>query len=80
VGGYAGFNLQSLQKLKYKEDGDKQKDKIKNYNTNNVVYGLSTYLAWGDIGVYLKYDLSPIFKDQEKDLNNISLGLRFDMD
>jgi hypothetical protein len=80
IGGYGGFMLQSLQKLKYKEDGNKQKDKFKSYNTNNLVYGISSYLAWGDVGLYFKYDLSPIFKNQTYDQNNISLGIRFDMD
>ena len=80
IGGYGGFMLQSMQKLKYKEDGNKQKDKFKSYNTNDLVYGVSSYLAWGDVGLYFKYDLSPIFKDQTYDQNNISLGIRFDMD
>jgi len=80
IGMYGGFVLQSMQKLKYKEDGDREKDKIKGYNTNNLVYGLSTYLSWGNVGIYAKYDLSPIFKDQAIDQNNISLGIRFDMD
>ena len=80
LGMYGGFVLQSMQKLKYKENGDKEKDKIKGYNTNNLVYGLSAYLSWGNVGLYAKYDLSPIFKDQAIDQNNISLGIRFDMD
>lgn len=80
VGGYGGFVLQSLQKLKYTEDGQKQKDKFKNYNTNNFVYGVSGYISWGNVGIYAKYDLSTIFKNQAIDQNNISLGIRFDMD
>lgn len=80
VGGYGGVVLQSLQKLKYEEDGNKQKDKFKDYNTNNFVYGISSYISWGNVGIYAKYDLSTIFKDQAIDQNNISLGLRFDMD
>ena len=80
VGGYGGFVLQSLQKIKYEEDDDKQKNKFKNYNTNNFVYGISSYISLGDVGIYAKYDLSTIFKDQAIDQNNISLGLRFDMD
>lgn len=80
VGGYGGFVIQSLQKLKYTEDGQKQKDKFKDYNTNNFVYGLSGYISWGNVGIYAKYDLSTIFKDQAIDQNNISLGIRFDMD
>ena len=81
IGGYAGFNIGTQQKLKYKVDGDRIKDKIKrDYNTSNLVYGLSGYVAFGTTGLYVKYDLNPIFKDQAIDQNNISLGLRFDMD
>ena len=80
LGGYGGFNIASLQKLKYKEDGDHEKDKIKDFNTNSLVYGLSAYIAFGNVGVYCKYDLQPIFNNQAMDQNNISLGLRFDMD
>lgn len=80
-GGYAGFNIGTRQKLKYTADGEKIKDKIKrDYNTTNLVYGLSGYIAIDDVALYVKYDLSPIFKDQALDQNNISLGLRFDMD
>ena len=80
IGGYGGFNIASLQKVKYTLDGDKKKDKFKHYNTNSFVYGLSAYAGFGNMGVYFKYDLSPIFKNQAIDQNNISLGLRFDLD
>ncbi|WP_053978447.1 hypothetical protein [Mangrovimonas xylaniphaga] len=80
IGGYAGFNLESKQKVKYRVDGDREKDKYKGYNVNELVYGVSGYLSFGSIGLYAKYDLSPIFKDQPVDQNNISLGIRFDMD
>ncbi|WP_053992064.1 hypothetical protein [Mangrovimonas sp. TPBH4] len=80
IGGYAGFNLESKQKVKYRVDGDREKDKYKGYNVNELVYGLSGYLSFGSVGLYAKYDLSPIFKDQPMDQNNISLGIRFDLD
>lgn len=81
IGGYAGFNIGTRQKLKYKLDGERVKDKIKrDYNVNDLVYGLSTYIAFGEVALYAKYDLSPIFKDQAFNQNNISLGVRFDMD
>ncbi|TYB78247.1 hypothetical protein [Bizionia myxarmorum] len=80
IGGYGGIVLQSLQKLKYNENGNSQKDKFKDYNTNNFVYGVSSYVSWGNVGIYAKYDLSTMFKNQAIDQNNISLGLRFDMD
>ncbi|MEW4925334.1 hypothetical protein [Algibacter sp. 2305UL17-15] len=81
IGGYGGFNIGTRQKLKYDLDGERIKDKQKRgFNTSNLVYGLSTYLAFGDTALYVKYDLSPIFKDQLVDQNNISIGVRFDMD
>ena len=81
IGGYGGFRLGTQQKLRYKENGDNVKQKIhRNYNTNDFVYGLSGYIGVGDTSLYVKYDLNPIFKDQVIDQNNISLGVRFDMD
>lgn len=81
LGGYAGFNIGERQKLKYKVDGDRVKEKMKNdFNTNDFVYGLSAYLGWGGATLYGKYDLNPIFKDPNRELHNFSLGLRFDVD
>lgn len=81
IGGFAGVNLSTLQKLKYKVDGDQQKDKIKkDFNTTNFVYGLSAYVGVGDFSVYAKYNLNDLFKDQAVDQNNVSLGLRWALD
>jgi|TARA_R100000479_G_scaffold21607_1_gene8236 hypothetical protein len=81
LGGYAGFNLSSRQKLKYSEDGEDVKEKLKaNYNTNNFIYGVSGYIGWKGTAVYLKHDLNTIFKDNPIDQRNVSLGLRFDVD
>jgi len=81
IGGFAGFNIGTQQKLKYKEDGDRVKQKIRSkYNVTPFVYGLSAYVGYGGVGFYAKYDLSPMFKNQEFDQNNLSLGLRFDLD
>jgi hypothetical protein len=81
LGGYAGFNVGTRQKLKYELDGERIKDKQKRgLNTTNLVYGVSGYVAFGEVALYVKYDLSPIFKNQTIDQNNISVGLRFDVD
>tara|TARA_R100001369_G_scaffold954_4_gene3157 strand:+ start:27542 stop:28582 length:1041 start_codon:yes stop_codon:yes gene_type:complete len=81
VGGYAGFNIGERQKLKYTIDGDKKKDKLKgDYNTNDFVYGLSSYVSFGETALYVKYDLNPLFKDPNLEMRNISFGLRFDID
>lgn len=80
IGGYAGFNIGTQQKLKFKEDGDNVKQKTrKDYNTSDFVYGLGAYVGIGEISLYAKYDLNPIFKDQAVDQNNLSLGVRFDL-
>ncbi|MEO9513354.1 MAG: hypothetical protein ABJN84_11770 [Flavobacteriaceae bacterium] len=79
-GGYGGFNLGTRQKLKYKRDGERVKDKFKrDYNTSDLIYGLSAYIGFDGIQLYAKYDLNPIFKDAAVEQNNISLGLRFDL-
>ncbi|WP_420321730.1 hypothetical protein [Flagellimonas sp.] len=80
IGGYGGFNLGTRQKLKYSRDGQNVKDKFKrDYNTNDLIYGLSAYAGFDGILLYLKYDLNPIFKDATIEQRNISLGLRFDL-
>jgi hypothetical protein len=81
IGGYAGLNLSSRQKLKFKDDGEDVKLKLKDdYNTNNFIYGVSAYLGWRGTALYAKYDLNPIFKNNTVEQRNVSLGLRFDMD
>ncbi|MCB4809582.1 protein bicaudal D homolog [Tamlana sp. 62-3] len=80
IGGYGGFNIGARQKLKYDLDGDNKKEKQKgNFNTTKLVYGLSAYIGFDDLAFYAKYDLSPIFNDQVISQNNISLGVRFDI-
>mgnify|MGYP000403892140 CR=1 FL=1 len=81
LGGYVGINLGSRQKLKFEEDGEDQKLKLKaDYNTNKFIYGLSAYIGWQGVAVYAKYDLNTIFKNNPVEQRNVSLGLRFDVD
>ena len=79
VGGYAGVKIKSKQILKYEEDDQKIKVKQKgDFNVNDFNYGLSAYIGYGQLSLYAKYDLNPLFKDNAVDQNNVSLGLRFD--
>ncbi|MEN2401599.1 hypothetical protein GKZ90_0017545 [Flavobacterium sp. MC2016-06] len=79
IGGYAGINVKSKQIIKYDQDDLKYKTTIKgDYNVNNFVYGLSSYIGYKEMSLYLKYDLNPLFQDNLIKENNISLGLRFD--
>lgn len=77
-GGYAGFNVKNFQKLKYSSGGEKEK-RTSDLNINKLIYGVSGYVVFSDIAIYAKYDLMPIFKDQTSPQQNISLGLRFDI-
>jgi len=80
VGGYAGVNVKEKQIIKYTNDnGNDVKDKTKgDFNVSDFVYGVSAYVAYGEVGIYAKYDLQPIFNNNEIDYNNFSLGIRFD--
>ncbi len=79
IGGYAGFNIKTKQILKYNEDGEKYKIKNKNdFRTNDFVYGASAYVGYRAFSLYSKYDISPLFKSNNIDQNNISLGIRAD--
>lgn len=79
IGGYAGVNVKSKQILKYEIDNYKTRDVTKgSFNTNEFIYGLSTYIGYKETSLYLKYDINPLFKDNRVEQNNISLGLRFD--
>lgn len=80
IGGYAGFRVKSKQILKFSDDGHDVTIKEKGgFNTNDFIYGVSTYLGYGSTSLYLKYDLNPLFKDNAVKQNNISLGVRFDL-
>lgn len=80
LGGYGGFNLGTRQKLKYRRAGEGVKDKLKrDYNGSDLIYGVSGYMGFDGVLLYLKYDLNPLFKDATVEQHNISLGLRFDI-
>ena len=79
VGGYGGFNSKTKQKLYFKEDDAKVRTKEKkDFNANDFVYGVSSYIGYKDTSLYIKYDLSPLFKHNGVEQNNISLELRWD--
>ncbi len=80
VGGYVGVNVKSKQILKYDIDGYKSREITKgSFNTNDFIYGVSTYIGYKETSLYVKYDLSPLFKDNAIKQNNISLGIRWDL-
>jgi hypothetical protein len=81
LGGYAGIRLKTKQILKFDDEfGDMVKQKTKNdFNASNFIYGLSSYIGYKETSLYVKYDLNPLFQDNAVKQNNISLGVRFDL-
>lgn len=78
-GGYVGVNVKEKQILKYNENGHKVKHKEKgDFNVNDFVYGVSAYVGYGQVSLYAKYDLQPLFSDNDIDHNNLSMGVRLD--
>ncbi|WP_294823925.1 hypothetical protein [uncultured Flavobacterium sp.] len=79
VGGYTGFNVKEKQILKYSQDGHDVKTKQKgDFNVSDFVYGVSAYVGYREVSLYAKYDLQPVFANNDVDSNNLSLGIRFD--
>ena len=79
LGGFAGVNTNSKQFIRYELDGKKVNEKTKaDFNVNDFTYGLSAYVGYKVTSLYVKYDLNPMFKHNNIDQNNVSLGIRFD--
>lgn len=78
-GGYAGINVKEKQILKYTENDHKIRHKEKgDFNVSDFVYGLSAYVGYGQVALYAKYDLQPVFENNAIDAQNLSMGVRFD--
>lgn len=80
IGGYVGIRVKSKQKIEYDRDGQDIYEKaLGSFNVNDFIYGVSTYIGYKATSLYLKYDLNPLFKDNLIKQNNVSLGIRFDL-
>lgn len=80
LGGFAGFNVKSKQILVYEMDGNNHRNRERgDFNVNDFVYGVSAYVGYKSMSLYAKYDLNPLFENNQIDQNNVSLGLRFDL-
>ena len=80
IGGYAGFRVKTKQILKYDLNGhDVTVRERGGFKTNDFIYGVSSYLGYGEMSLYVKYDLNPLFTNNAVKQNNVSLGIRFDL-
>lgn len=80
LGGYAGIRIKSKQILDYEVNDHNITEKTKgDFNANNFIYGVSTYIGYKETSLYVKYDLNPMFQNNAVKQNNVSLGVRFDL-
>ena len=80
VGGHAGVNMGTRQKLKYRANGDRIKEKSANiFQPNQFVYGLSGWIGVGCVQFNVRYDLQTILRNTDIKENNISFGLRIEI-
>jgi len=72
-----GVKLFSNTKIKYVENGDKQKEKIKNdYYLSPLRYGLTVRAGYKAIKLYVNYYLTPMFlADRGPELYPVAAGL-----
>ncbi len=66
VGGKFGYRIDSYTRIKYKQDGETKKSKLKqDYNLNQFRYGVHARLGFRAINLYGYYALSPLFDKGE---------------
>ncbi|WP_448606108.1 hypothetical protein [Paenimyroides ceti] len=81
LGGYVGYNINSKQFLSYRDDvGNKVSEKVKGkWNVEDFNYGVMAYIGSRNTKIYAKYDLAPVFKNNDNDMRYWSLGLQLDL-
>ena len=79
AGGYVGTRIDSWQKLVWRSTGHRSRLREKdNYFLENFRYGLRFLLGYGEVDLFVNYDLNSLFaKDRGPELNSISFGFAF---
>jgi len=79
AGGYVGTRVSSWQKLVWRSTGHKSKLREKdNFYLNNLRYGARFILGYGEVDIFVNYDISTLFAENRgPELNAITFGLSF---
>lgn len=79
AGGYVGTRIGSWQKLVWRSTGHKSKLREKdNFYLNNLRYGARFILGYGEVDIFVNYDLSTLFAENRgPELNAITFGFSF---
>lgn len=77
VGGMVNWRIGSKTKQKYKQDGDRFKEKDRNdFNINTFQFAAIARVGYGDFTLYASYSLTPLFeKDKGPEVYPFTVGL-----
>ncbi|ALJ00568.1 hypothetical protein DC20_18320 [Rufibacter tibetensis] len=77
-GGFVGYMLNSHSKVKYSQDGEKFKNKVKDdFYLNDFQYGVSGFVGIRSLEFFVKYNLNELFEEGKgPQANAIAAGLR----
>src|SRR5690554_4522093 len=79
LGGYIGYNIDSRQVLRYRENGRGiSKTQRADWNVSDWEYGLTTTISYENIGFFVDYGLNPVFNNNSTDQRMISFGVIFE--
>lgn len=74
LGGFVGYKLRSYSKTKFEKEVNREEG---DFNLNNVRYGLEGQLGFGEVDMFIRYDLNTVFSsDTSPELNAVSFGIR----
>lgn len=79
AGGFVGTRIGSWQKLVWRSTGHKSKLREKDFfYLNNIRYGARFILGYGEVDLFVNYDMSTLFAENRgPELNAISFGFSF---
>lgn len=73
LGAFVGTRLKTKN---FFRQGDERILQKNNLNTSDFVYGLNAYIGYRELSLYFKYDLNPLFKNNDIKQNMFSVGIR----
>ncbi|MEM6381005.1 MAG: hypothetical protein AAF705_22725, partial [Bacteroidota bacterium] len=80
VGGFFAVRLYTFQFIRFDQDGKRNRlQQEDDFNMNTISFGPSAYIGYRDVSLYMRYDANPMFRNNPQDVNNLSIGLRVDI-
>ena len=78
IGGYGGLNVKNVLKTSLEMNDEEIKTKESgNFNKTRTYFGLMGTLRIGDINVFVRRNLNPVFTDNDENEYGTVLGFRF---